>query len=80
MTGAFILFVWFDAPLISCSLFPGQFAQSMTDRLEREAVLFPKRYGAPTEFAGTVRFILEVPYINGETYKLTGGTRVPAML
>jgi len=57
-----------------------QFAQSMTDRLERDAVLFPKRYGTSTEFAGTVRFILEIPYINGETYKLTGGTRVPAML
>ncbi|KAJ3875261.1 3-hydroxyacyl-CoA dehydrogenase [Lentinula edodes] len=58
----------------------GQFSQSMTDRLEKEAVLFPKRYGMPEEFAATVRWILECPYVNGETFKLTGGTRVPAML
>ncbi|KAJ3890874.1 hypothetical protein GG344DRAFT_65922 [Lentinula edodes] len=34
----------------------GQFSQSMTDRLEKEAVLFPKRYGMPEEFAAT-RFL-----------------------
>ncbi|KAJ3850826.1 hypothetical protein EV368DRAFT_66266 [Lentinula lateritia] len=39
----------------------GQFSQSMTDRLEKEAVLFPKRYGMPEEFAATVRWILECP-------------------
>ncbi|KAJ3813476.1 3-hydroxy-acyl-CoA-dehydrogenase [Lentinula aff. lateritia] len=58
----------------------GQFSQSMTDRLEKEAVLFPRRYGMPEEFAATVRWILECPYVNGETFKLTGGARVPAML
>ncbi|KAJ3865341.1 hypothetical protein EV359DRAFT_72474 [Lentinula novae-zelandiae] len=58
---------------------PGPFKTPMT-RLEKEAVLFPKRYGMPEEFAATVRWILECPYVNGETFKLTGGTRVPAML
>ncbi|KAJ3786490.1 3-hydroxy-acyl-CoA-dehydrogenase [Lentinula aff. detonsa] len=58
----------------------GQFSQSMTSRLEKEAVLFPKRYGTPEEFAATVRWILECAYVNGETLKLTGGTRVPTML
>ncbi|KAJ3767710.1 hypothetical protein FB446DRAFT_315671 [Lentinula raphanica] len=67
-----------------CSSFfcipPGQFSRTMTDRLEKEAVLFPKRYGTPDEFAATVRWILECSYVNGETLKLTGGARVPAML
>ncbi|KAJ3969867.1 hypothetical protein EV361DRAFT_918768 [Lentinula raphanica] len=58
----------------------GQFSRTMTDRLEKEAVLFPKRYGTPDEFAATVRWILECSYVNGETLKLTGGARVPAML
>lgn len=67
-------------PIYFCLSALGQFSQSMTDRLEKEAVLFPKRYGMPEEFAATVRWILECPYVNGETFKLTGGTRVPAML
>ncbi|KAF5384634.1 hypothetical protein D9757_007492 [Collybiopsis confluens] len=58
----------------------GQFTKIWTDKLENEAVLFPKRYGAPEEFASTVKWVVECPYINGETYKLTGGLRVPAAL
>ncbi|KIK62014.1 hypothetical protein GYMLUDRAFT_73014 [Collybiopsis luxurians FD-317 M1] len=58
----------------------GQFSRQLTERLEKEVVLFPKRYGVPEEFASTVKWVLECPYVNGETYKLTGGTRVPALL
>ncbi|KAJ4470160.1 3-hydroxy-acyl-CoA-dehydrogenase [Lentinula aciculospora] len=58
----------------------GQFSRTMTDRLGNEALLFPKRYGMPEEFAATVKWVLECPYVNGETFKLTGGARVPAML
>jgi 3-hydroxyacyl-CoA dehydrogenase / 3-hydroxy-2-methylbutyryl-CoA dehydrogenase len=52
----------------------------MTERLQSEAVLFPKRYGHPEEFAKTVMWVLETGYVNGECIKLTGGTRVPAWL
>ncbi|KAJ3820400.1 hypothetical protein F5880DRAFT_964739 [Lentinula raphanica] len=54
----------------------GQFSRTMTDRLEKEAVLFPKRYGTPDEFAATVRWILECSYVNGETLKLTDFERL----
>lgn len=48
--------------------------------LRNNALLYPKRFGMPAEFAKTVRWILECAYVNGETIRLTGGCRVPAFL
>ncbi|EEB94191.1 hypothetical protein MPER_07034, partial [Moniliophthora perniciosa FA553] len=58
----------------------GQFTPKVTEGLHRDAVLYPRRYGKAEEFAHTVKWILECPYINGENYKLTGGLRVPGRL
>nr|WP_198428627.1 SDR family oxidoreductase [Nocardia bovistercoris] len=44
----------------------GQFAK---------AVPFPKRLGAPSEFAFLAQHLLENPYINGEIIRLDGGQR-----
>ncbi|MGX1809194.1 SDR family NAD(P)-dependent oxidoreductase [Nocardia sp. NPDC055321] len=39
------------------------------------AVPFPKRLGAPSEFAFLAQHLLENPYINGEIVRLDGGQR-----
>jgi len=57
-----------------------QFKPKVAQAVQRQALLFPKRYGRPEEFAETVKWIFECPYVNGEVIKLTGGTRVPVML
>lgn len=54
-----------------------QFTPATAHNIQSQGLLFPKRYGLPCEFAKTVRWILECPYVNGETIDLTGGTRVP---
>ncbi|KAJ7068900.1 3-hydroxyacyl-CoA dehydrogenase [Mycena belliarum] len=67
---------------------PGPFVTSMTRRwapwvsqgMTDGALLFPRRYGEPDEFAKTVRWVLECAYVNGESIKLTGGGRLPARL
>ncbi len=41
---------------------------------------FPRRMGEPREFGQTVKWILECPYVNGETIRLSGGNRLPAKL
>jgi NAD(P)-dependent dehydrogenase (short-subunit alcohol dehydrogenase family) len=43
-------------------------------------LLFPRRMGEPREFAQTVKWILECPYMNGETIRLSGGSRFPGKL
>jgi 3-hydroxyacyl-CoA dehydrogenase/3-hydroxy-2-methylbutyryl-CoA dehydrogenase len=43
-------------------------------------LLFPRRMGEPQEFAQTVKWILECPYVNGETIRLSGGSRLPGKL
>ncbi|KAJ7173479.1 3-hydroxyacyl-CoA dehydrogenase [Mycena filopes] len=58
----------------------GQWADKVQDGITRNGLLFPRRYGAPDEFASTVRWVLECAYINGETIKITGGGRLPARL
>ncbi|MGW4365817.1 SDR family NAD(P)-dependent oxidoreductase [Nocardia takedensis] len=40
-----------------------------------KAVPFPKRLGAPSEFAFLAQHLLENPYINGEIVRLDGGQR-----
>jgi len=67
---------------------PGTFTTPLTNSfservhngmLER-GVLFPRRYGAPKEFAATVKWVLGCPYVNGEVIRLTGGGRIPSLL
>ncbi|KAF8074600.1 3-hydroxy-acyl-CoA-dehydrogenase [Lyophyllum atratum] len=67
---------------------PGPFTTPLTGSLSNKvqgalnsaAVLYPKRFGTPGEFAKTVRWALDCAYVNGETIRLTGGGRVPAFL
>ncbi|THU81236.1 NAD(P)-binding protein [Dendrothele bispora CBS 962.96] len=62
---------------------PGPFTSPLTDvwperitkSVHRDMLLYPKRFGFPTEFADTVRWILNTPYVNGESIKLTAGIR-----
>jgi NAD(P)-dependent dehydrogenase (short-subunit alcohol dehydrogenase family) len=42
-----------------------------------QGVLFPKRLGGPDEFAELVIAIIENGYLNGETFRLDGGLRMP---
>ncbi|KZS94367.1 putative 3-hydroxyacyl-CoA dehydrogenase [Sistotremastrum niveocremeum HHB9708] len=66
---------------------PSAFASDMTARmppktkasLERE-MIFPRRMGQGPEFAQTVKWILECPYANGDTYRLSAGSRMPARM
>ncbi|KAK7031684.1 3-hydroxy-acyl-CoA dehydrogenase, partial [Favolaschia claudopus] len=70
------------------TLAPGPFVTPLTDHwaprvhrgISKNAILFPRRFGLPKEFATAVRFVLECSYVNGETIKLTGGGRLPARL
>lgn len=67
---------------------PGVFDSNMTANfpvktrksLENEGVVYPKRFGQPEEFARTVRWILDCPYVNGETIRLSGAGRLPGKL
>lgn len=67
---------------------PGVFASSMTAKfpektrrsLEGDGIVYPKRFGTPDEFARTVRWALECPYVNGETIRLSGAGRLPGKL
>ncbi|KAK7466284.1 hypothetical protein VKT23_005012 [Stygiomarasmius scandens] len=62
---------------------PGPFTSPLTDRwpervtrsVHQDMLLYPKRFGFPTEFADTVHWILKTPYVNGESIKLTAGIR-----
>ena len=63
---------------------PGLFLTPMLESLGQEMmdtlaadVVFPRRLGDPQEFARTVRFIIEMAYLNGETIRLDGGLRLP---
>ncbi len=66
---------------------PGAFITPMTSVLVKKVhetiardLLFPRRMGEPHEFAQTVKWILECPYVNGETIRLSGGSRLPGKL
>ncbi|KZT37961.1 3-hydroxy-acyl-CoA-dehydrogenase [Sistotremastrum suecicum HHB10207 ss-3] len=69
------------------SIAPSAFKSAMTDQMpawvrnsmEKEYI-FPKRMGVPVEFAQTVKWILECPYANGDTFRLSGATRIPVKL
>ncbi|KAH8116318.1 short chain type dehydrogenase [Phellopilus nigrolimitatus] len=66
---------------------PGAFASAMTDRMlpkTRASLVrdlgFPQRFGEGHEFAQTVRWMVECAYVNGETIRLSGGSRLPGRL
>jgi len=66
---------------------PGPFFTPMMNTMNKKTqesltreLLFPRRMGEPREFAQTVKWILECPYVNGETIRLSGGSRLPGKL
>lgn len=63
---------------------PGLFDTPMAAELPSDKVnsmlawaVHPKRTGHPSEFAALVAHIVENPYLNGETIKITGAIRLP---
>ena len=62
---------------------PGVFWTPMVDGMPEAVqqslaatIPFPQRLGQPEEFADTVAFILRTRYLNGETIRLDGATRL----
>ena len=62
---------------------PGIFATPLIEGMPQEvqqslaaSVPFPKRLGAPAEFAALVRHCIENRYLNGEVIRLDGATRM----
>lgn len=49
--------------------------QDLIDTLSAD-VTFPKRLGKPSEYAKLAQFIVENPYLNGETIRLDGALRM----
>lgn len=43
-------------------------------------MVYPRRFGLPEEFAKTVRWAVEVPFVNGEVIRLSGAGRLPGKL
>jgi NAD(P)-dependent dehydrogenase (short-subunit alcohol dehydrogenase family) len=66
---------------ISPGLFDTQMSSGMPESFKQEVtqhIPFPKRLGNPSEYAATVRHIVENPYINGTTIMLDGAAQLPA--
>ena len=64
-----------------CAISPGAFltprlASASVQTLLLEDVVFPKRLGRPEEYALLVEAIVRNPYLNGETIRLDGATRL----
>ncbi|MBS0225345.1 MAG: SDR family NAD(P)-dependent oxidoreductase [Proteobacteria bacterium] len=62
---------------------PGVFWTPMVDGMPPEvktsleaSIPFPSRLGQPGEYADLVAYILRTPYLNGETIRLDGATRL----
>ncbi|KDR71975.1 hypothetical protein GALMADRAFT_253279 [Galerina marginata CBS 339.88] len=70
------------------SIAPGPFSSPLTSVINDtnrksmldNGILYPQRFGRPEEFARTVEWILECPYVNGESIRLSAGGRLPARL
>ncbi|MBM2575955.1 SDR family NAD(P)-dependent oxidoreductase [Jannaschia sp. Os4] len=67
-----------------CAIAPGLFETPMMAGLPEDVVAgitanvqFPPRLGAPEEYARLVAHIAENSYLNGETIRLDGATRLP---
>lgn len=68
---------------IAPSVFMTPMASTMKPKVQKSIsrnLLFPKRLGDPREFGQTVKWILECPYVNGETIRLSGGSRLSGKL
>jgi NAD(P)-dependent dehydrogenase (short-subunit alcohol dehydrogenase family) len=66
------------------SIAPGLFLTPMLLDLPQEAqdslgrsVPYPARLGDPAEYAALAAFIVENPYLNGETIRIDGALRLP---
>jgi len=66
-----------------CAIAPGIFATPMLAGLPADVqaglaaeVTFPRRLGAPAEYAALAAFILECGYLNGEVIRLDGALRM----
>lgn len=66
-----------------CAIAPGVFLTPMLEGLGEDVqaglaadVTFPKRLGAPAEFAALAAFIVECGYLNGEVIRLDGALRM----
>ena len=64
---------------------PGVFWTPMVDSMPESvqqslaaSIPFPSRLGQPSEYADTVAYILQARYLNGETIRLDGATRLAA--
>ena len=68
------------APGVFESKMTAHFPEKTRRSLERDGLVYPRRFGRPEEFARTVRWVLECPYVNGETIRLSGAGRLPARL
>jgi 3-hydroxyacyl-CoA dehydrogenase / 3-hydroxy-2-methylbutyryl-CoA dehydrogenase len=56
------------------------FSPKFSQSLITQGVAFPTRFGLPEEFAQTVRWAIECPYVNGEVVRLSGAGRLPGKL
>ena len=66
-----------------CTIAPGIFETPMMAQASDElrqglygAIPFPRRFGAPDEFASLIEHVITNPYLNGETIRLDGGVRM----
>ena len=65
---------------VAPGLFNTPMMESLPDETTAEIVKnipFPARLGHPEEYALMVSQIVENPYLNGETIRLDGATRLP---
>jgi len=68
---------------IAPSVFTTPMAKTMKPKVLKNIsrnLVFPRRFGEPREFGQTVKWILECPYVNGETIRLSGGSRLSGKL
>ena len=64
------------APISPGAFLTPRLASASVQTLLLEDVVFPKRLGRPEEYALLVEAIVRNPYLNGETIRLDGATRL----
>jgi NAD(P)-dependent dehydrogenase (short-subunit alcohol dehydrogenase family) len=68
-----------------CSIAPGIFATPLADpdspvvKALADATIFPKRLGAPDEYAMLAEQIVRNSYINAENYRIAAGLQKPSL-
>jgi len=68
---------------IAPSIFESPMTKRMSDKVKKSLeseLQFPHRFGQAWEFANTVKWILETPFVNGDVFRLSGGSRMPAKM